>query len=210
MGAFTDFTLPLRSTVVCGMSSSGKTTFAILYLLNTNHAAKFIFDDTGQMAARLRVPHAGTANELEAALSRRWVVFNPHRMFPGQVDKAFLYFCQWAFEASTRGPGRKVFFADEIWRWVSPHVMPRELATICQMGRAENLELMTATQLPHKLHSSIIGQCTEAVCFRLDERLAFAAIREMGLSPDEIAALPLGKFIARNRLSNRIVSRKLF
>jgi len=28
--------------------------------------------------------------------------------------------------------------------------IPKELAALAQMGRAENLELVTATQLPHK------------------------------------------------------------
>jgi len=48
-----------------------------------------VFDDLGQIAARLAVRQANTAAELEAALSSRWVVFNPHRMFPGDASGAF-------------------------------------------------------------------------------------------------------------------------
>lgn len=210
MGAFTDFTLPLRSTVVCGMSSSGKTSFAIRYLLNVQAACRFIFDDEGQIAGRLGLSHASTANELEAALSSRWVLFNPHRMFPGKLKAGFLYFCQWAFDVSARGPGRKIFFADEIWRMVTPQDMPYQLALVCQTGRTRGMELMTATQLPHKLHSSITGQCTEVVSFRLDEPLALASVKEMRLNPDEVANLPLGKFLARNRLSGRVLSGRMF
>ena len=51
------------------------------------------------------------------------------------------------------------------------------------MGRAENLELMTATQLPHKGNASVTGQATEVVCFRLDEPLALSRIRELGRRP---------------------------
>jgi hypothetical protein len=35
-------------------------------------------------------------------------------MFPGQAPEAFAFFCQWAFNASRRGPGKKVFLADEV------------------------------------------------------------------------------------------------
>lgn len=195
------------------MHGSGKTTFALRYLKNVNCACRFIFDDMGQAAERLKSRHASTAAELEDALASRWVIFNPHRMFPGEVDKAFLYFCDWAYKASCRGPGKKVFFADEIWRWVSPHVMPKELAMICQVGRAENIELMTATQLPHKLHSSITGQCTELVTFLLDEELAEEKVISLGrsvLSKDKINSLPLGKFLALNRLTRATLSGSVF
>jgi len=41
------------------------------------------------------------------------------------------------------------------------------LSLAVQTGREENLELVTATQLPHKINASITGQSTELVCFRL-------------------------------------------
>ena len=158
----------------------------------------------------LKRPQAGTAAELEAALASKWVIFNPHRMFPGDVTAAFAFFCQWAFDASRRGPGKKVFVADEVWRFCSPHSIPRELAVIAQMGRAENLELLTATQLPHKVNASITGQSTEVVCFRLDERLALDAVADLGANPAHIQALPLGCFVALNRLSRGTLAGSVF
>ena len=205
-----DYTLPPCSTLLCGMTGSGKTTFALRFLLNVSAACRFIFDDLGQVASRLKIRHASTGAELEAALATRWVVFNPHRMFPGDAAGAFRFFCQWAFDASRRGPGKKVFLADEIWRWCSPQAIPKELATLAQMGRAENLELVTATQLPHKIHASLTGSSTELVCFRLDERLALSAVRDMGADLDAVQALPLGSFIAWNRLSGGRLSGRLF
>jgi hypothetical protein len=183
------------------MTGSGKTTFAIRYLLNVSAACRFVFDDLGQVAARLKLPHAGTAAQLEAALATRWVVFNPHLMFPGDVAAAFAFFCDWAFNASRRGPGKKVFLADEVWRWCSPTSIPRELGALAQMGRAEGLELLTATQLPHKYHSSITGMSTELVCFRLDERLALDAVQDLGADRAAVQALPLGSFVSWNRIS---------
>jgi hypothetical protein len=192
------------------MTGSGKTTFALRYLLNVQAACRFIFDDQGQVSARLKLPHASTAAELEAALASRWVLFNPHRMFPGNVDGAFRFFCDWSYQASRRGPGKKVLLVDEVWRFQAPTSIPRELAVVAQMGRAENLELFTATQLPHKLHASILGGCTELVCFRLDEALALDKVQELGGRPEAVQALPLGSFIAWNRLSRASLSGKLF
>ena len=205
-----DYTLAPCSTLVVGMSGSGKTTFALRYLLNVPAACRFVFDDLGQIASRLAMPHAATAAELEAALATRWVIFNPHRMFPGDAAAAFAFFCQWAFDASRRGPGKKVFLADEVWRWCSPGSIPRELAQLAQAGRAENLELMTVTQLPHRVNASITGQATELVCFRTDERLALDRVEELGAGRTIVQELPLGAFVALNRLSRGRISGRLF
>jgi len=205
-----DYTAPPCSTVVVGMTGSGKTTFAFRYLLNVPAACRFVFDDLGQAAARLRLPHASTAAELEAALATRWVVFNPHRMFPGEIQAAFEFFCQWAFEASRRGPGKKVVMVDEIWRFQSPYGLPKPLAMLSQAGRAEEVELFTITQLPHRIHASLLGSATEAITFRLDEPLALDAAAELGFKPEDVAGLPLGSFFARNRLSGGILRGKLF
>jgi hypothetical protein len=103
-----------------------------------------------------------------------------------------------------------VFLADEVWRWCSPQNIPVELATIAQMGRVEGLELCVATQLPHKIHASVTGQATEVVAFRLDETLALGRMREIGGDPEQIRALPLGQFVAWNRLSGGRLAGRVF
>lgn len=205
-----DYTLPPCSTLLCGMTGSGKTTFALRYLQNVSAACRFVFDDLGQCSARLKVPHSGTAAELEAALATRWVVFNPHRMFPGDIEGAFRFFCQWVYDCSRRGEGKKVLLVDELWKFCSPNRIPKELAVVAQTGRVENIELVTATQLPHKIHASITGQFTELVCFRLDERLALDKVEELGADRDAVQALPLGSFIAWNRVSHARLDGKVF
>jgi hypothetical protein len=205
-----DYTLPPCSTLLCGMTGSGKTTFAIRYLLNASAACRFVFDDLGQVSARLKLPHASTSAELEASLAQRWVLFNPHRMFPGATEEAFRFFCQWAYDCSRRGPGKKIMLVDELWKFCSPNSIPRELATVAQTGRVENFELVTATQLPHKIHASITGQSTELVCFRLDEALALDKVEELGADRAAVQSLPLGSFVAWNRLSRGRLAGRLF
>jgi len=79
---------------------------------------------------------------------------------------------------------------------------------VAQTGRVEDLELLTATQLPHKIHASITGQSTEMVCFRLDEPLALDKVEELGADRAAVQSLPLGSYIAWNRISRgRLVGR---
>lgn len=115
-----------------------------------------------------------------------------------------------SFDCARRGPGKKVFLADEVWRWCTPQAIPREFAALAQMGRAENLELMTATQLPHKVNASVTGQATEVVCFRLDEPLALSRMRELGGDSEAVKNLPLGNFVAWNRLSGGRLTGRIF
>lgn len=191
------------------MTGSGKTTFGIRYLLNVESVCRFVFDDLGRVAARLRMPPVRTARECELALSTGWVVFNPHKMFPGRTERAFHWYCGWVYECSKRAPGPKQMMADEFWQWTSPHFIPPEVGMVAQAGREEGLELVTCSQLPHKIHAAVTGQATEIVCFRLDERLALQRVRELGIKED-VSQLPLGHFISRNRLSGVQLRGKLW
>lgn len=78
------------------------------------------------------------------------------------------------------------------------------------MGRSENLELMVATQLPHKINASITGQVTELVCFRLAERLTLADVENLGADSGAVAAHPLGSYVSWNRLTGGQTAGKVF
>ena len=205
-----DFTLPPANTLIVGMTGCGKSTFAYRYLVNANAACCFIFDDLGRAATRLKIAPVFFEKQCEAALQARWVLFNPHRMFPGATKDAFRWFCQWVYAASRRGPGKKLFLVDEVWQWQSNLEMPRELALCVQTGREENLELVCATQLPHKVNASVTGQATELVCFRLNEPLALNRVRELGAEAEIVKNLPLGEFVSYNRLDSGLLAGKVF
>lgn len=215
MGQFSDDSLPLNQTCIVGMSSSGKTTFALRYLKYCpGVSCRFLYDDWGVASRKLQARPAYTANELEAALQTRWVIYNPSRMFPGDTSGAgFKFFCQWVLDASKRGPGKKLFFVDELWRWATPNFIPPDLANIAQAGRPENIELVSATQRPNRVNEAILGQTTELACFRLDISNGVNTIVELTdglLSSDKIRSLPLGKFISINRLSRGTLSGQVF
>ena len=78
------------------------------------------------------------------------------------------------------------------------------------MTAQENLELVCATQLPHKVNASVTGQATELVCFRLNEPLALNRVRELGADADVVKNLPLGEFVSYNRLDSGVLAGKVF
>ncbi len=214
-----DYSLPPCVTLVFGRSGSGKTTLAFLYLLNrlkeqlanTDPAAcVFIFDWKLEAAQRLGVAPCGTAAQCEAAVPSRVVCFNPAVMFQERQRDAFRWFCHWAFEVSRRGPGRKILFVDELWKFVDTNSLPAELEKVARMGRCENLELLTATQHPRDYHRDLRAEVTEWICFSMNEPGELDAVRPYFRGVDRVAELPRGSYIAYNRESGAELSGKLF
>ena len=51
-------------------------------------------------------------------------------MFGHDLKAAFRWFCHWTFEVSRRGPGQKVFYADELWHFADAQNLPGELDAV--------------------------------------------------------------------------------
>ena len=215
-----DPSLQPRNDIVLGMTGSGKTTLIIRAMLNSNVACRFVFDDENRTAPRLRLKSCFTLAELEAALAGRWVIFNPSRMFSfdekldrdlmSPKKRAFKWFCGWVYEACGRGPGVKIVSLPEIWRFCTPDSIPGEFAMLMQMGRELNTHMMLDTQRPEMVNPSITGAATEMICFRLMSPEALKAVQKLGADPQEIASLPLGRFISYNRLTGGILRGRMF
>ena len=214
-----DYSRAPSIVLVFGASGSGKSTFAFRYLVNraTEQPAKaepsactFIFDWKLEAAHRLGLPVCGTAAECEAAVPSRWVCFNPAVMFQERQKDALRWFCHWVFEVSRRGPGKKVLFVDELWRFVDAHSLPAELEKVARMGRAEGLELLTATQHPRDYHRDLRAEVTEWVCFNTVEPGELDAVRPYFRGVDRVAGLKRGEFIAYNRESGAELAGKVF
>lgn len=194
-----DFSARRACTLVCGVSGSGKTTFALRYLVNARDlAVRFVWDADGQISTRLGVPAAQTAEELSLALEEGWVVFNPDVLFPGRHAEGFAWFAAWSYAAAERTPGRKLFLVDEVWRYCSNLSIPQSLAECIQTGRVRGLDCMFATQRPNKLNESITNETTELVAFRLQGKNALGLVSDLGGDAGAVAALPPGSFLAWN------------
>ncbi len=88
--------------------------------------------------------------------------------------------------------------------------LPVELERVARMGRAENLELLTATQHPRDYHRDIRAEVTEWVCFSMTEPGELEAVRPYFPGVDRVATLPRSQFIAYNRESGAELSGRVF
>jgi len=185
-------------TIVAGLSGTGKSTFALRYLVNAPLAVRFCFDVEGEFAQRLKLPPASEPYELQLHACRGWVLFDPHKLFEGHVEEAFEFFCEWAYRFSGLIPGKKVLVVDEVWKYCTPAAIPEELALVTQSGRKWGLALLVNTQLPNKLNGAILNEVSEFVCFRLQQDKALEKVAEYGFDAEELKALPDLQFVARN------------
>ncbi|HVV00276.1 MAG TPA: hypothetical protein VHH88_02870 [Verrucomicrobiae bacterium] len=185
-------------TIVAGVSGSGKSTFALRYLLNAKLDARFVFDLGGEYASRLRMQAAKEPYDLAIALARGWVLFDPEVLFPGQIENGFAFFAEWAFTVSQTFPGRKLFIVDEAYRYQTTNGLPAELACCVFDGRKRGLDVMFNIQAPNKLNNTILNECTEFVSFRLQSGRATEIAGERGFNPEELTRLPDLHFISRS------------
>ena len=181
---------------VFGVSGSGKTTFALRLLVGREYVARFVFDWDGQVAARLALPPAHSRSDCETALATGFVLFDPNREWPGRHSEAFSWFCGWAFEASGRGPGRKILVVDEVWRYLDNWRIPEPLQACVQTGRVRGLDLLFATQRPNRLNETLSGELTESVCFRIGGERSLKVLEGLGFETEEVSSLPLGAFVS--------------
>lgn len=187
-------------TITAGVQGTGKSTFGLRMIANAapSYDLIFIFDPEGEYEQRLRLPAARTPYELSLAFVDGLVIYDPEQMFGGNWEDAFAFFCRFAFDASERIPGRKLFVVDEAWRYVSPRKEPMELANCVRSGRKRGLELLFNTQTPNLLYGPIRNECTELVCFRLGDVSVLDYVKTKGLNPEEISTLPDLYFVAVN------------
>lgn len=184
-------------TLIAGRSGSGKSTFALRYLLNASGVSvRFVFDPRGEYAQRLRLPPQRTPLELEVGIRRGWCLWGTD-LFPGDSAEAFLSFCAVVWEYAAAMSGRKIVLIDEVWKYCSPQRIPDELAAIVQEGRKVGLEPVFLTQRPNRLNESILGEVTECVAFPLTgERGLLKVVNTCDVPEDEVDALENGQFVS--------------
>lgn len=188
--------------LVTGRSGTGKSTFWSAHLVKTPAHLKFVFDHEGEFSHRAGVRPATTTQELAAATwSGPWVIYDPYRMFPGELDQAFAFFSAFAFETSTRMPGRKLFACDELQKMVGTSEVPAEFRTVLETGRRYGLDAVMISQAPNLIHNRVRNQLTEIVTFaHLDPR-AVEWLECAGFDSDRVRALRPGQYMARDLVS---------
>jgi|ERR1041385_859972 hypothetical protein len=184
-------------TLVPGVSGSGKTTFALRYLINAPLDFRFIFDLGGDYSERMQLEPARDAYGLDKQLCQGWVLFDPEWLYPGRPQEAFEFFCDWVFCISERVPGRKCLVVDEAYRYQSSNGIPPDFLKCIFDGRKRGLEVLVNVVAPNKLNSAIQDGWTECICFRLQRGKALEICADWGFDPEQVAALPDLHFISR-------------
>ncbi len=194
--------------LVVGCSGSGKSTYAIRFLLNCKASCRFIFDPRGEYADKLKRRACRVPAELHAAVGTGWVIYDPSYLFPGDPNTALEKFCEWAWTVSAKLPGQKIMFVDEVWKHCSPNFIPKSLAMILMDGRKNGIGSLLTTHRPNKLNDAIAGEATELVSFSLNGglKLEWLAKNFDDFPVDQVKDLPPLHFIAQN-LDSTAISR---
>lgn len=196
-------------TLVCGGSGTGKTSFALRYLVNTN-ATRFIFDADGEFSGRLGLRAGETVAALNLQLGYAWILFDPSHLFPGQTAEALAFFADWTWAVAEKLPGRKILVVDELYRYSDSYRIPVELSTILENGRKRGVEFLTMCHRPNAVHGVVMNQLTEIVAFQLIDTNALDRLTAVGMNTDGIAGLARGQWLAQNLQSGGRQTGKLF
>lgn len=183
---------------IFGGSGSGKTSYALKYVATVKARCVFLFDAEGEFSSRMQLRPARTPPEIDAAIATGFVCFDPHELFPGNMEGAVAFFSRLALEVSKRLPGRKLIVIDELGWYVSGNNIPFPLKQVVQSGRRCGLDGVFIGQQPNELHNTIRCQLTEVVCFQLTDETALEFPRKFGFDPASIRALAPHRFICRN------------
>ena len=203
-----------RRSVTCifGAGETGKTTFAIRYLLNAKKVScRFVFDPDGEFSDRLKIKPCSTPLEIEVGIRQGWVLLDPATLYGGDTERALADFCVLALQFSAALPGRKLFVVDEVWRHCSTRSLPPELLEVVKTGRKVALQSVFITQEPRELNETLLAEGTEFVCFRLQGLNSLGKLADYGMpKQEELPTIKRGHFVAWNKQSGVTLTAKLF
>lgn len=187
---------------IFGGSGTGKTTYTLRYITTAESECVFIFDAEGEFAERLALNPALTPAGIDLAIPTGWVCFDPHTMFPGDLENALEFFCKVVLEFSKEHGGRKFFVVDELGQYISGSKIPKPLKTIVQTGRRYGIDCVFMGQQPNELHNTVRTQLSEVVCFRLCDDNALEFPIKRGFKENELRNLPDHHWICRDDKGN--------
>ena len=199
---------------IFGITGSGKSTLAARVLSNYQAKVRFLFDPEGEWSLRFPgVPVSRTTTELDTAIKTGWVIFDPVSMFGKDHGAGIDYFCRYVFAACSLFGGTKVFFTDELQRFVDPHNCPESLIELVQLGRKRGIDSIFISNQPNALPNCIRGNFTEMICFQLTSEPSLEMVRkEFRFDPDQVQRLEklhyIGRTIQGSEYSGKVEIRK--
>lgn len=183
-----------QKKLLFGCSGSGKSTLFHKLLQAGGYKWIYVFDWDLKVSRSLHWQAACTVNGLcRLQDAGKPVLFYPRQMFP-DLEEAFAFFCRFVMAQVAGRNGKKLFGADELQQYTSPHFLslPTAFKELLNYGRNEEVDLVLASQHIADLHSRVKSQSTEIYIFKHSDidQSAFTQFARMGIDPEQVKALP--------------------
>ena len=195
--------------LVTGTSGCGKTTLAEKILRTEKARWKFVYDHQGEFSQRFKVKAAASPEALIDATAKGGIIcFDPLEAFPGKAAEGFAFFCDYVFSVASRLTGRKILFCDELQKLIDNKNEPIELLTVCETGRRFEIDFLTISQAPNRIHNAVRNQFTKVFTFRQSDANAIKYLEENGFDAEKIRNLSAQKheWIARDLNTGEITA----
>lgn len=195
---------------IFGNSGYGKSQYQLRLALASRAHYKFVFDHKREFETLAGAIPCSTTAEIDAAVPTGWIVFNPHRLFPGKLPEAFDFFCDYSWQCAEALGHTKLFVADEL-ALLTEGSKPQPLCRIMEDGRSVALDCAMTSHGPNALHNRIRTQFTEIVTFCQKSAPALEVMeREYNFDPLKVSGLDRGEFIAQNLETGRFQGGRVF
>lgn len=199
---------PSIKVLITGISGSGKTTLlekiVARELLKISRTKKrwwvFIYDHKDRdMEKRFGVAPCYTKEELNCATARGGVViFNPSKMFPGNREEGFEWWCKWLWSVKSAIKGVKIIIADELQSLVGISSKPRPLCVILDEGRTFEMDCYFISQAVNAIHNAVRNQIREVFVMMQGDENGWTWLIDKGFSKTEILSLTNGLWLYKN------------
>lgn len=199
---------PSVKVCIVGVSGTGKTTL-FETLTRRAKAARWVFlydHKDGDMQQRFGIPSCATPDELLAAVEgqRRFIIFNPYEMFPGNSPAGFDFFCSFVWEVGKELKGLKIVGADELDSICDERCKPKALCKILNMGRTFQFDGYFIAGSMNGMHNQVRKQMTEIFAFRQGDANGIEWLAKKGFDGKALETLKNGEWHYKNTTTGQI------
>lgn len=205
--------------LIGGKSGSGKTTYLIRYVRNSDYTRYFVFDHKNEFENRMGLSTAYSLEEVSEALKRgdRYISYHHSSEFPGDVETAFQVFCEWSYEVCKAMEGQKdgaagnsLFVCDEVNRFTTTSDLGFGFKQLIEDGRLQGLDLVATSHAQNQISNRLRLQLSEIVALRTQDQRPLQFLEEEGFDVDKVRGLATGEYIVKDMNREIFTHGKLF